>query len=820
MGRVNIAWNRLGRWFWVPFLVLLGGLLSWQLVRHLPQWVEGKLSAALLESGIVATSLHVERVGPSVTVLGPSTLVYGSHVIDWEALEARYSLGTVYSGRIDHLHVEKPRLVLQFLPPPEGLPEPPPEVAGESVQPAAPAVPQQPGAGAPAAAPSLAEPMTVPEQPAVFLPGLRDRLLDIPLDGFSAVGGVVELLLQENSLGSLAFAGQMDRQPYGLSGELFLENGELLAQVSLRVPAAGNVVTLQSEAVLPPGGMVSLLNGVLPLLPATGTLPSILSSGRLVLDTLLEIPTDSPPYGSLEASMEELRLGIPSTAGQLQVRDFLLAGTLRDEALRLQGGAELHLAGLDPLSVEPFAVRLDFDPATGGSLETGSFRWSYDNISGMSAVRGFAHREEDALHLRTELAFSEVLTPGFRIEPFSLLLENSGSHHTLSASELGLKRSGTIWVEKLKADWDALRRSGSASLQLYGLSGRPMGSLAATASQPLPGTLEGTIRFLNPSGKAFLEGTLNGIGDTLDTRLSGKLALGWINTFNKWGDLGTVRFDGPDPSLDLSLSGKAPFYSGGFRIGMDGTSAWLSDDIRLEGLRGDIEMEIRSLPRTAGLQKLTIDLLSSGQFVLSDIEVDWELPTFRTLTVRRLTARIGAGYLSLKPFTIDPLDPRVRTVLSFQGLPGNELLRWLGEERFAIEGTVSGQLAIGWEEGTLVLGKGSVHLDEATPRGRFVFADPEFLKQRFASFGGVPAELKQRFLDTLQQQGIHITELSAELREADQPDHFLLRIAVSGESRTALLEVPIKGLVINNVISARDLGYLLGLLGPIRIEAQ
>ncbi|MEX0325292.1 MAG: hypothetical protein AB3N33_04300, partial [Puniceicoccaceae bacterium] len=72
---MNIAWNRFGPWFWVPFLIVLGGLLALQLFRLLPQWVEGKIGSSLLESGIVVTVLQVERVGPSEAVLGPSTLV-------------------------------------------------------------------------------------------------------------------------------------------------------------------------------------------------------------------------------------------------------------------------------------------------------------------------------------------------------------------------------------------------------------------------------------------------------------------------------------------------------------------------------------------------------------------------------------------------------------------------------------------------------------------------------------------------------------------------------------------------------------------------
>ncbi|MEX0332650.1 MAG: YdbH domain-containing protein [Puniceicoccaceae bacterium] len=817
---MNIAWNRFGPWFWVPLLVVLGALFAWQLFRLLPQWVEGKIGESLLESGIVATALTVERVAPSETLLGPSTLVYGPHVLNWEALEAQYSLGAIYSGRVDHLHVEKPHITLQFLPPAPGLPEPPPELLPEQVATAPAPSPAEPVASQPSAEPAPSGTVARIERPAVVLPGLRERLLDIPLDGFSTSEGVVEILVQENPVPGFTFGGQMSRQPFGLSGELYLESEDILAQLSLRVPKARELVTFQGEAILRREGLGLLAGAWLPYIPRGGEFPRILSSGRLVMDALLEIPSAASPYGSLEATMDELLLEVPSSPLQLQLNDLLLAGTLQEDVVRLQGGAEVQFAGPENLFVEPFAIRFTHEPGGAGTIETEAFHWNYGSLSALTALRGFLHEEDAGLHLRTEIAFSEFLTPYFQMEPFSLLVQGAGSRYSLVASPSGLKRSGTIWLEQLQADWDGTQHKGSAGMEVFGLSGGPMGSVVATVNAAPTEALEVAIDLLNPAGEGFLSGFLNKANRTIDAGLNGTASLAWINEFLKWSSMGDVQFDGPDPEIDFSLSGKSPFFSGDFLISMNGASAWLSEDLRAEGLRGDSTLEIRSLPRTRGLQTLTADLLSSGQLVLSDLELDWELPTFRTLAVRRLEAWIGEGRVRVRPFTMDPMEPRIRTVLEFQGLSGNELLRWLGEERFQIEGAVSGQLAIGWDNGALVLGKGLIHLDEGQQRGRFIFADPDFLKERFAAFGGVPAELKQRFLDTLQQQGIHITSLSAELREADKPDHFLLRIAVSGESRTELLEVPIEGLVINNIISANDLGYLLGLLGPIQIEAQ
>jgi hypothetical protein len=111
-------------------------------------------------------------------------------------------------------------------------------------------------------------------------------------------------------------------------------------------------------------------------------------------------------------------------------------------------------------------------------------------------------------------------------------------------------------------------------------------------------------------------------------------------------------------------------------------------------------------------------------------------------------------------------------------------------------------------------------MDTTENQGRFIFSDANFVKERFASFGGVPEDVKQRFLDALLQKGIRINSMTADLGPAAKPGHLLLKISLSGETKTELLEVPIEGLIINNIISGDDLGHLLGLLGSIRIEAN
>ena len=199
--------------------------------------------------------------------------------------------------------------------------------------------------------------------------------------------------------------------------------------------------------------------------------------------------------------------------------------------------------------------------------------------------------------------------------------------------------------------------------------------------------------------------------------------------------------------------------------------------------------------------------------------MEWELPSIRHLVVRKLEGQVGEGTVSLDPFVMDPLNPVLDTVIQVRHLDADLLRLWLGEDRFSMQGTISGSLSIGWENGELVLGEGVFELDEEVATGQFTFTDESFLREKFASFGGVPVELRDRLLDALLQKGIRIDSLEISLGPSAEEGVLLFKIAISGESKSEMLEVPIKGFVINNLISLEDLSHLLGMVAPVRVES-
>jgi hypothetical protein len=168
------------------------------------------------------------------------------------------------------------------------------------------------------------------------------------------------------------------------------------------------------------------------------------------------------------------------------------------------------------------------------------------------------------------------------------------------------------------------------------------------------------------------------------------------------------------------------------------------------------------------------------------------------------------------PFTVDPLDPEPVIGINFSRLQAGLLLDWYGENRFAVEGTLSGKLGLQWRDGVWLVGEGGLRIDKSNTESRFVFSDEAFLREQFVSLTGVPEDLKRPLLSALLRKGIRIEDLELQLEAVPGGDDVSLKLTLSGETVTEEIEVPIRGLVINNLIPRDDLARLLGLIGPVR----
>ena len=103
--------------------LLRGGLLAvlallaaaWSLSRWiLPALLEGMARSRLSQAGVSVSALPVDSVGWSTTSVGPGSLEYSGSEVRWEFVQAAYRPEDLLDGRIRHLTVEQPEVVLRM----------------------------------------------------------------------------------------------------------------------------------------------------------------------------------------------------------------------------------------------------------------------------------------------------------------------------------------------------------------------------------------------------------------------------------------------------------------------------------------------------------------------------------------------------------------------------------------------------------------------------------------------------------------------------------------------------------------------------------
>ncbi len=825
--RVN-SWSRVTTWIKVPIIVGVVVVLVWQLWRFIPLMVERKVQSTLLEDGIVASDFPVRQVGLRGLSVGPGTLLLDSNTLQWENLDVRYNVRDMLSGQVEELFLDRPvvSFYLQPLPLPASeaaLPvEPAPPESAPAPEPTPPG-PVAGGEGAPPTRPDVEKPSpeVPPAKPAPAPPTLRDQLLGLPLNLATASNGRLDLMLDQEPFLEWTLNGQLQRKPFGTTVELILDNDWMGAQVALRVPANQQLLTLQADAVMAPGALGILENKLTRFFPGLESMPQVVSSGPFTLDFLAEFPSSGAPYGSGEASAESLALRFSFLQADLVLDRFMVAGTLRDQRLDLQGGAEVLPLKVDDFSSQTFGMRFSLNPEGILSVETEAIDWVLGDISGNGALRGTTSSLTDGTEpeFRLEASLARLDLKDLQVDPFSILGESKGPDLRLSSSAIALVRDATLWVEQLVLNWNFETRSGKGSLDWFNLAGKPMGKVRGSLRQAQPDRTDAAYELVDPEGRTFLKGTFLDDGKRVNLSAGGQLLPSWINALNQWWKVLPGKMKGTAPELELQLGGLFPFLHGSARIDFSGTGLEMDNGLLLEDIESDVRLLVSTLPRSDGPQVTRIGKLRSGAIVLEDVSFKWDLPHIRSLQVLELSGNLESGRLWLDPFTIDPMKPGFQTVLNFESVDGNLLMELLGEDRFTIQGTVSGHMDLGWADDALVISKGSLTMDASTGTNRFIFSDPAFLREKFAAFTGVPAELRERFLEALLQDGIVIDRLVADLGSSGDENMILLRLSISGESRTDRLQVPIRELVINNLISAEDLAELIGVFGTLKIRA-
>ncbi|MEX0324175.1 MAG: YdbH domain-containing protein [Puniceicoccaceae bacterium] len=812
---------------WLAVLVIVGSGIVWQLYRILPGWIEDTAGEVLLENGVVLTELPVESIGFSQSQIGRGGLVFESHSLTWEGIWIDYHFSDLLDGHLGSVLLEAPVVSIQ-LPDMQGGeeavqsttdtldpiivevdPDQEIEVVEDAFGDTRGSIAQPPEQAA------MEEDADEAEVPVAA--NLWESLQGLKFGAFRIRDGVVDISLLDQQLASLSLDSEIVKQPFGVSGECSLVGENLSSNLSLRAPAAMKTVTVQGNLVMPDGAFKKTFDLVQPLVPALYSAPALVSSGNLVMDLLVELDEESALQASAEIELEELVMLESGSGLEFSINNLLSVGYFKDGVLSLESGAELLLSPTEDYRLDSFGLRFSLDSINGIRFESESFGWNYSSFEGIAAIRGSGSMPMD--EGRMEIALSEVIGDWVVLEPFSVLVEAKADSLLAKASEIGARKMDTIWIESLAIESNRDLESGNMGFTWYDAIGLHMGDVKADFTST--GDDYSIAYSMNQPGKpTFMTGEFERKGTTTSLNAEGKLLSSWINSLASWWGGVPAKFGGSDPDVQIELSGMFPFYSGKGKVELSDFQIELDGDTRLEGINGSTAFSIVGVPTIPELQKLTIKTIASGQFELQDVELDWTLPTFRHFEVKRFEAKIGGGTMSLDPFKFDPFKPVLQTQIHIDHLEGNQLLEWLGETRFSVEGSVSGRLAIGWRNGDIILGDGILELDSTEHDGRFVFEDPSFLKEQFDSFGGIQEDLKNRFLSALLEEGIEIHSLEISLGAAPEAGKILLRMAVSGETKNELLEVPIEGFIINNVISGEDLGRLMGLIGPVRIRTD
>lgn len=808
---------------WVGGTLGLAGLLfggAWLAVRALPGWAEVWVVHEMREAGLEAEAFPISRIGLTGSRAGSSWLGKGDHRLDWESIEVSYLPHHLLAGRVERLELAGPSLRIRL-----PLESPFTVAVADGMPPATeerpPSLPPPSATEDPLEREPPAEPPAVVEAPPAAVeepPGLAALIGRIPLSVMDIEDGRLEVTLAGAPLFAGEWESHLSNRPGALEGSFFF-SGEALSTRLTLTGDADAVLTLHNHLELDLQGALALAATLAEAWELPVGLPELRAAAPLVADVLVEADASGAATISGEGRIASLGLRWPGMADWLTVAEALVAGTHESGRTRLQAGLRMEDFRMDGFEAAGFGARGGYDSVEGFTLESEPVAFAWQGWSGTVALRGDA-APLPAQSGKVEAAFSAITGPGMRIDPASVLLQLQGATLRASASPLAVTRAATLWIEDWETDFAIASGDLSSTLMVYNTVGSPVGKIALEAQTGVPGRLSASMELQDSGGAPALDSRFELSVDGSALYIGGKLPLDWINLLNRWAGLLPAGMHGLDPRLEARLFRSGSLVTGNALLALEDLDVRLDAGTLVEGVSGECRVRVRGLPQTEGLQELRIQSVTTGEVRLEDLLVEWALPTVRHLRVQRATARLAGGLVELVPFTLDPLAPEFRTAVRLRGIPANVVLEWLDESRFRVRGTLSGSIPLHWREGMLEIGGSRLEMDPSEQGNRFLFTDRDFLVRQFGSLGGIPKDLLDPFLDALVHDGIRISSLVLETVPLPARREVSLRLTVSGEAGSSGLIVPIRGLVINNVISEEDLGHLLGMAGPLRFRAD
>ena len=807
----------------------LTGLLGlWLLFWWSPLLLQGILSGLLAQREVDVESLPVEKLGFRELQVGESHLRLGEKQLRWQRLQLGYSFSSLLEGRIVHMELTSPELRFPWPPAPPVPPvTAPPDGAKEPfTRPSPEQAPRVPSVGkGPVPAPPVtgeehpAEPAPLPSRktlPASFqLPVDLSALVgDLPMRTMRIPEGTVRLAPAEKSERSFdgtalllrrsgSAEGFVDVSGHGLEGRFYLE--QLSRQAELQLQAE---LSLEMETFMP---VWEELTGKGP--PAG----LVFKGARLEGMALADVRGDELIRTSLKGEGREFTFHHPASGLRIPVAKAVLAGSWEAGKVALEAGVRTGASRSGAISVEPFALKAAaVQGISDWRFSSEAVRFSAKSFEGKLALRGKAERVWTVPRVATELQFTSIGGKGIRFGPFTVQLEGDSESLSLQCPSLSLEREGTLWIEEVAGE---LFPTVSLRAGLFGLAGTQLATLHA---ERLPAG-KWRLGWEDPAGVAGeirVRRSPHPLPESVQA--SGQLPVALVHNLARWGGVLPGKLEGGALSLDADLKRAGlGFLRGSLRLRATDLDLHGDEDWEATGFSGELALAVIGLPRTEGRQHWRMEEFRHGALRLREVELEWEMPHLREIMVHRLTGLLEGAELRLVPFSFDPAEPVFTTTAELHALPGQRILGLLEEERFGLEGLLSGSLDLRFDLDGIEIGKGRFALAENTDntgKSRFRFRDEAFLREHLGKLTGIPETMRTRLQQALLRNGIQIDTLEIRLEEAPAEEKIRLRLEMRGVCRSEELRIPIERFVLNNLIPRGDLDRLLDPGGFLKVK--
>ncbi|MCC5807414.1 MAG: YdbH domain-containing protein [Opitutales bacterium] len=236
---------------------------------------------------------------------------------------------------------------------------------------------------------------------------------------------------------------------------------------------------------------------------------------------------------------------------------------------------------------------------------------------------------------------------------------------------------------------------------------------------------------------------------------------------------------------------------------------------RFRGVSGGIAMQWVGLPAMESEQEVRAASVTAGDLVLRDLRlrVHWPLP--HRFEIRELSMRVLGGTARLEPAVLNPLEEFGGDLtLIVEQIDAAAVAALFPDERYSVEGRLSGRIPVRYEGGRLLPLAGRLEMSPGTT-ARIRLLDPELRAQVLSGIADDPRLQVRRKLSEALEQGIPLNAYSIQLFDPASPD-FPAVILASGGVRTADLRADSVSIRLNYALEGVDwrsgFGWILDLL--------